>query len=176
MTASKSKQHQIVRGWHEQYHGQLVRFLRRGGNAPSDVQDLSQEVFLRLLRVEEPELVISPKAYLYRVAVHVLDEWRTRQQRDRLHSSEALEDLSSSLWPFDDDEHRRAVVADMRQALADLPPSHAAALVLRWHHGMSYAEIANRLDATERMVKRYIVKGYAELRIRFTPQTDKSHD
>jgi len=32
---------------------------------------------------------------------------------------------------------------------------------------MTYREIASRLDVTDRMVKRYIVKGYGALRVWF---------
>ena len=118
---------------------------------------------MRLLRAKNPELIESPRAYLYRIAIHVLDEWRSKERRARLHSNKGLDTLVAKSDAFDDPE-RRDVAVDLRQALATLPVRYGTTLVLRWHHGMSYKEIAAHLDVTERMVKRYIVKGYAKLR------------
>lgn len=160
----RSKTHGIVAGWHSEFGGQLAGFLRRGVRAPEDVQDLAQEVFLRLLRVEKPQLVRSPKAYLYRVAIHVLDEWRSRERRAHFTSltdqeeGERAEDIRG-------EERQRQTTVDVNRALQALPAPQAAALILHWHHGMTYPEIAERLSVTERMVKRYIVKGYAKMRL-----------
>jgi RNA polymerase sigma factor (sigma-70 family) len=51
----------------------LHRFLAsRLRNALSEVPDLVQEVFLRLLRVNRLDSVQSPEAYLFGIARHVL--------------------------------------------------------------------------------------------------------
>ena len=165
---SKAKQSQVIRRWYGQYHDQLIAFLRRGIHRPADVQDLAQEVFLRLLRVDNPELVRNPKGYLFRVAVHVLDEWRSKERRAQLHDSQGLEQLASNLGAQTDGVRYR-LVAEIRRALRTLPASYSAVLILRWHHGMTYTQIAQELDISQRMVKRYIAKGYAELRLRLEP-------
>ena len=36
--------------------------------------------------------------------------------------------------------------------------------MLRVKHGLTYKQVAEHLGVTERMVKRYVVKGYASLR------------
>jgi DNA-directed RNA polymerase specialized sigma24 family protein len=55
--------------WFHQWRVPLRRFLvgRRGVPA-ADVDDVAQEVFLRLVRYEKTELVDHPQAYLYKVA------------------------------------------------------------------------------------------------------------
>ncbi len=174
-TLSESESHPLVDGWYREFNDQLVGFLRRGVRAQADVQDLAQEIYLRLLRAKNPELIEAPRAYLYRVAIHVLDEWRSKERRNSLHSSAALSQLAAESGLFDDPE-RRDVVVDLREALLDLPVHYSTTLILRWHHGMSYKEIAEHLDVTERMVKRYIVKGYAKLRTRLETKGDRQRD
>lgn len=163
----KSNQHQLVDEWYRQFKSKLAEFLRRGVRSDADVQDLSQEVFLRLLRVKQPELIEAPRAYLYRIAVHVLAEWRTREGRARMHDSEELDDLSTGGGP-DQTAESDSQRAELQQALSHLPASYRATLVLHTQHRLTYREIAQHLGVTERMVKRYIVKGYAEMRQRLS--------
>src|SRR5579862_5231862 len=56
-------------------HGeQLRRFLASRVRQSVDVPDLTQEVYLRMLRVPNVESIRSPEAYLFTVAQHVLQQ------------------------------------------------------------------------------------------------------
>ena len=74
--------------------GDLQRFLvRRVGHA-QDADDLAQEVFARLLRVRDADLVRNPLSYLLGIATHVVREFRQRKQHERvLYDSDLAEDL-----------------------------------------------------------------------------------
>ncbi len=164
----------LVGEYYGEFHHQLKKFLLRGVVNDVDAQDLAQEIYLRLLRVKNPELVITPRAYVYRVAIHVLDEWRGRQRRERLNSSDELESLEAS-ESYDAPEQRE-LLAHVQEAIKQLPPAYSAAVILKWHYGMSYHDIAQHLGISERRVKRYIVKGYAQLRVRLKGQGPSSND
>ena len=152
-----------VAGWSDQYHGRLLRYLRRSLKLECDAQDVSQEVFLRLLRVPEDRVIEHPGAYLFRVAANVVNDWRTGQ---KMLETASPEDLDRDPAPDDNDEDYDNVKRQqqVRDALRALPAHYRAALLLKAQHGMTYREIASRLDVSERMVKRYIVKAYARLR------------
>ena len=65
--------------WFRQWRLPLRRFLlRRAGVLAADVEDVGQEVFLRLMRYETAELIEHPQAYLYKVASNVATEWSMR--------------------------------------------------------------------------------------------------
>ncbi len=160
--------------YYYEFHQQLMRFLRRGIANDADVQDLSQEVYLRLLRVKSPELVNEPQAYVYRVAMHVLDEWRGRQRRQQLHSSDSLELLASG--EADQSAEQLQMLATVQEAIRHLPPAYSAAVILKWHYGMRYQDIAQHLGISERRVKRYIVKGYAQLRVQLKSRGPHRHE
>src|SRR5258708_32087305 len=63
-------------------HGRkLRRYLAARLRNAADVSDLVQEVFLRLLRVEDHESIRMPEAYVFALANHVLYQHRLRQAR-----------------------------------------------------------------------------------------------
>src|SRR6185312_14188520 len=61
-------------------HGRRLReYLAGRVRNRSDVPDLAQEVYLRLLRVERPEEIRSPEAYLFTIATNLIYEHAVRQ-------------------------------------------------------------------------------------------------
>src|SRR5262245_52939191 len=88
-----------------QYAGPLHRFLAKRLGRPQDVDDLAQEVFVRLLRLERPELVRKPQAYLFSVAANLVREFRIRNEKEHErvdYDSEAAEqaaDNPAQPWP-----------------------------------------------------------------------------
>lgn len=64
----------FVSGMDKKYGGRLRRFLRLRVRDASDVPDLAQEVFLRLLRAPSHEDIRSPEAYLFTIASHVVQQ------------------------------------------------------------------------------------------------------
>jgi RNA polymerase sigma-70 factor (ECF subfamily) len=152
-----------VAGWYDEYHVRLLKYLRGSLRTDTDAQDVLQEVYLRLLRVPEDRVIDHPRAYVFRVAANVINDWRAGQ---KMFETRAPEDLDQVPGPHNsdndyDDGKRREQVG---QAVAALPVHYRAALLLSTQHDMSYREIASHLDISERMVKRYIVKAYARLR------------
>jgi RNA polymerase sigma factor (sigma-70 family) len=152
-----------VAGWYRQYHKRLLHYLRGSLRTESDAQDLSQEVFLRLLRVPEERVIEHPRAYLFRVAANVLSDWRDGQKTFHALPHEDPDSLPSA-DRADDEYDRRRRQERIRQVVAALPVHQRTALLLSAQHGMTYREIAASLGVSERRVKRYIVKAYASLR------------
>ena len=135
----------------------------RLGDSP-DLPDLAQEVFLRLLRIRQPELIRDPEAYVYRVALNVAQEWRLRAAQSKDHSSAALEALEAA------DEPEESTVRDQRQriirrAVAELPAATRSALLLHVYRDMTYEHVAEHMGVSRRAVKRYLANGYAALRV-----------
>lgn len=154
-----------VARWYDEYHLRLLNFLRTGLKADADAEDVSQEVYLRLLRIPENRIVEHPRAYLFRIAANVLNDWRAGQ---RILETRPPEELDRFAGPSDSAEEyeRTRRLERMNRALNALPAHYRATIALKTTHGMTYEEIAAHLGVSERMVKRYIVKAYARLRDR----------
>jgi DNA-directed RNA polymerase specialized sigma24 family protein len=59
----------------------LTAFIRRRVRRSADASDLTQELYLRLLRADRGELIRNPEAYLYTVAVNLLREQAVLDRR-----------------------------------------------------------------------------------------------
>ena len=85
--------------WARSWNAGLTRFLRRRLPQQIDAEDLAQEVYVRLLRVEKLELIEEPQAYLYKVAVNVAAEWRMRACNSKPHTADELDALVAATTP-----------------------------------------------------------------------------
>lgn len=154
-----------IAGWVRKWNHGLTRFLERRVPARIDAQDLAQEVYLRLLRVEGFDSIAEPQAYLYRVASNVATEWRLRACHAKPHSADELESLMAEASPESAiDEAQFA--AQLDAALRPLPPMVRGVLFLKLRDGLTHQEIAEQMGITVRVVRRCVTKGYVELRQR----------
>lgn len=127
-------------------------------------QDLAQEAYLRLLRIERAELVRKPRAYLYRIAVNLVSEFRLREQREPVtFDSQTFEDAAEQTSDISPDEHgeRIADAQHIEAILGQLPPLYRAIFVLRKRDGLSYPEIAEQLEISVHTVKKYLARAVA---------------
>src|ERR1700732_2368661 len=82
--------------WYRRWRAPLRKFLaRRGAVRSADLDDVAQEVFVRLLRYERAELVEHPQAYLFKMALNVAAEWAIRARNTQPHDASWLTDLLS---------------------------------------------------------------------------------
>lgn len=150
--------------WFREWRRPLLKFLaRRHHGAGADLDDLAQEVFLRLLRYDRAEFVDQPRGYLFKIAANVAHDWANRPAERFAHDPDWLDDLLTESEPDRDleaEERSRCVQA----ALLRLPPRCREVLRLHFGDGLKYEAIAAALGLTPRIVKREIVRGYAALR------------
>jgi len=151
--------------WFREWQLPLRRFLvRRRAGSTADIDDIAQEVFLRLLRYDRAELIDYPQAYLFKIAANVSADWSMRASRRMLHQSEWLAELVDTLTPERELE-REGFDEQLRLALDALPPRWREMLHLHFGGGSTYDEVARRLGVTRKMVKRDLAKAYASLRM-----------
>jgi len=110
-----------------------------------DADDVVQTVFLRLLRREfPPDLTRNPKAYLYRAAFNAaISVVRSRRRRD-FESVEDVEAPAAPPMPGVDEDAR----LELYGAIAQLRPTAAQILILRYVHDCDLAQIAKTLGTT----------------------------
>jgi RNA polymerase sigma-70 factor (ECF subfamily) len=151
----------------EQYHAGLHRFLMQRLRSTQNAQDLAQETYLRLLRVDNHELVRKPQAYLYRIASNLVYEFKLRERNDPVaFDSEAFERAAESSPAVSVIDSSEAVgfAQQLESVLGQLPPLYRAVFVLRKRDGMSYSEIARTLDISVHTVKKYLARAVAQCR------------
>lgn len=149
--------------WVRDHAEDLHRFLAKRRIIESDIKDVCQEVYLRILRFERSEVIEKPTAYLFRVAANVAHDFKLRQSKWLPLGAETLDAMACE--PGSDQlidlTYRKQVLMN---AVANLPPIPRAAITLQAQEGLTYEAIAERLGVSQRVVKRAVVRAYASLR------------
>lgn len=173
------------------YDGRLHKFLihqLETRQSQERADDIAQEVYLRLLRFRDPDLVRYPQAYLYQIARNVLADrleieghLRERVVFDSKIVEESQECREEEADP---DEHPISAqsaatsggiaedvaaqverVGELEYILSQLPPTYRAVLVLSKCEGMSYSEIAQKLQISVHTVKKYMHLALAQAQL-----------
>jgi RNA polymerase sigma-70 factor (ECF subfamily) len=153
-----------VAEWFRHWRAPLRKFLAgRAAVRAADIDDVAQEVFLRLLRYESAALVEHPQAYLFKMASNVAAEWAIRSRHRLAHEPHWLDALIAE-GSAEDGLDDLAMQQEIKRALATLTTRERAVLRLHFEEGLSYAQIALRLGVGLRMVRRDFEKSYGKLR------------
>lgn len=132
---------------------------------PGDIDELAQEVFVRLLRYGD-EAVVDPQAYLFRIAAGVAHEWRGRSRIGRSHDDDWLEDRQFEANAEPENElARRQMQEHVKAAVDRLEPRQREALLLHMDGGLTYKEIARLRGLPYRVVLRDLTRAYSTLRM-----------
>jgi len=141
----------------ERWSAPLLRYLERMVRDTGTAEELVQEVFLRVYRARErykPEARFS--TWLYRIGTNLaLNELRRPRRRDPHDSIDAddARPLAAEVSRVDDVVHARRLGEAAARELDALPERQRAALWLTAVEGLSYAEVAEALDVSEKAVK-----------------------
>ncbi|WIO73775.1 RNA polymerase sigma factor [Porticoccaceae bacterium LTM1] len=153
-------------------HGQVLRafLLARMGDSP-DVDDIMQEVFLRLSRMEDIDGRLSHefrenRSFILTIANNlVVDLSRSKVIRRRYQQSEQGLDGEKQV------EATPEIIADYRErleqverAILSLPPVWRKAFVMNRFKHLSYRQIAVEMGVSPRSVEKYIGHALAKIR------------
>jgi RNA polymerase sigma factor (sigma-70 family) len=155
----------------EKQHGQRLRRFLAARLPPraADVEDLAQEVFLRLLRVEHHETIRSTEAYLYTIAFHVLHQHVLRKASipEAVEISTLIDEMEST--PQSDpvtQAETQQQLDELQGALEQLSPKAQAVLLLHRRDGYSLEEIAAQLGFSRANAAKYLSKALLHCRQR----------
>ena len=151
-------------GLYSEHHGWLKRWLRGKLQCAEQAADLAQDTFVRLLAAPRARAtpLQTPRAYLTTVAQRLLiDHYR------RLSLEHAwLEVLAQQPELLVQSPEERLLILETLQRLdamlAGLPGAVRSAFLMAHIDELPYAEIAVRLDVSERTVKRYLVQAFEQ--------------
>ena len=143
----------------------LIHFLHHNWRNQADIDDLLQEVYMRLIAGAQKEIPAQTKAFVFSTARNLLID---RVRREQVVPIEAVADLDALGVAIDEPGPDRSVMArdELRRvqaALDRLPPRAREALLLRRVDGLSRAEIAQRMRIGEGTVKEYLSESVCAL-------------
>ena len=148
----------------QRYRYPLIAFFVRRVRSSAEAEDLTQEVFLRMVRRLGVSNVENVEAFLFRTAVNLL---RDRSRRGKTLASRET-DFAQRHGDIDDLTPER--LFDSRQSLSlvvevlwGLDERTRDAFILHRLEGMKHAQIAEVLGVSVSSVEKYIVKALAAL-------------
>jgi RNA polymerase sigma factor (sigma-70 family) len=159
-----------VAGLFREHNRALIAFLASRLDSVAEAQEVAQEAYVRLLRLENPEQVGFLRAYLFRIASNLaVDRLRQRNVRSDAAEEELFEEWLDTPVP-----ERRALAVDqlrlVREALRELPRKTSAAFVMHAIEGRGFDAIARTMKLTERMVRYHVARAMAHCRARLDEQ------
>ena len=141
----------------------LVRYLRQRLRSDADARDIAQEAFLRFLRLDSPERLRCPEAYLFRIAANLLWERRLKQQ------AESGTIIADELSISEDTPLEIALANDeaarITATVADLPPLYRAILMLHIRDGLTFQQIAKKSGISLSLAKKHYYRALVMCRM-----------
>jgi RNA polymerase sigma factor (sigma-70 family) len=143
----------------------LIRYFGKRIREAYDVDDLVQEVFVRLVRQAALESVQQIDSYVFQTAANVIRD-RARRHAARHHREH--DELSESDLPTNDLSPERVLLgtehlARAVAALEELPDNTRRVFMLRRYEGMRHEEIASHLGISISGVRFHMEKAKAHL-------------
>ena len=157
----------------EQNRSRVLNLVYRFIGSRHEAEDLAQEVFLKIYRSRkryEPRARFS--TWLYRITANLcLNFRRDATRRDMLKISTLEKEGERAQGILDPrserpDLHqsREEIRKQVREALHQLPENQRMAIILAKYENLSYREIAEIVDSTEKAIKSLLHRARTTLR------------
>ncbi len=143
------------------HEGDLRHWLLRLGVKAHELDDIIQDVYCRLLRLERFDHIEDPRAYFFRSARNVLLEQVRRSKVVSIMTVQNLDELGvADLGPSPESAaSSRAELTRVLGLIEGLPARCRQVFELRKVHGLSQAETAKVLRISENIVEKETAKG-----------------
>lgn len=152
--------------WFKRWRRPLRQWLSHRSSIPAvDLDDMAQEVFMRVLRYSDDEVVKNPQGYLFRIAANVANEWAERSRNRQPHDDSWLDELiepgeGQPETQFEKESFERS----LQRMIDGLPNRMGIILIEHIWEGKPYKQIAEELGVTYRIVLRDLTHAYATMR------------
>ena len=138
----------------------LKRFLRRFLYKQEDIDEISQETFLRAYKATKGREIDSPKAYLFQVARSLAYSELSRKTRKLTdYLEDALEDQAGTTDLLEDEVAAQQKIRFFFDAIAELPPQCRHVFLMRKVQGMPHKAISQSLGIGASAVEKHIAIG-----------------
>lgn len=153
-TDAVGRRHELVARTFERFRTPLLRYLTDLLSRRDEAEDLVQETYLRLMRVESIELG-RVRALIFKVATHLAyDRFRQRRARGPHGDYDELAELPANQPTPDRIVAFEQGVEIVKRTLLDLKPRCRQVFLLRTSAELGYDEIAKRLGISRRTAER----------------------
>jgi RNA polymerase sigma-70 factor (ECF subfamily) len=143
------------------HEAEIRRWIQSVYYEKAEVDDIIQDIYFKLLRLDSVRHITDSRAYLYQAARNAIAGRLRRKRIVSIRNVQNLDDLGicdRSPSP----ERVAAARAELKWVLcliANLPDRCSQVMKLRKIYGLSQAEAASRLAVTENIIEKETIKG-----------------
>ncbi len=161
----------LLDAWARRYRRALFRYFRKRTRTSTDLEDLVQEVFLRLAHRSDLGTIERADRYLFSTATSVLnDRWR----RDTARATDTHEPFDETLHGLADFPPERVLIGQefveaLIAAMDELPERTRTVFALYHFEEFPHARIASQLGMAISTVEKHMARANAHLLRRLGP-------
>ncbi len=152
-----SVRQQTFTAMYSEHHGWLRGWLRKKLRCDQQAADLAHDAFIRVLMLPEPQNIKEPRAFLATTAGRLLIDGARRQRIEKAYMHALAIQCEDAGMPDPAAIHVALQALErIAEMLAGLPAKARDAFLLSRLDGLTYNEIASRLEVSPSTVKNYI--------------------
>ena len=148
---------QTLAAMYSEHHGWLHNWLRKKLGCSQYAADLAHDAFIRVLMLAEPQNIKEPRAFLATTAGRLLIDGARRRRIEKAYMEALVIQCADAGMPDPAAIHVALQALErIAEMLAGLPAKAREAFLLSRLDGLTYSEIATRLEVSSSTVKNYI--------------------
>lgn len=150
----------------ERYHVRLYNYFLRMGLDRDSGQDLTQNLFYRIIKYRNSYHEGSPvKAWIYQMARNLLTDYYLQEKKENDIIEKASSELKGSADVFREEDYRR-----LDSAMMQLPESQRELIVLSRYQQLRYSDISSVTGLSVPAIKVAIHRAIKQLRTIYLKQ------
>ncbi|MBW2370323.1 MAG: RNA polymerase sigma factor [Deltaproteobacteria bacterium] len=164
-----AKVHQIINTYYKNYHTGLCKYLSHHLYSKEDIEDVAQEVYLRLVRHPDLDKFPPSLSFLRKIASNILiDRFRSQRAKSQ-YTHVPLDDVPVATSVASPERLTRSKMGlEMFQCVFEAVNEDCRkAFTLHRFHGLTYNEIAKEMSISKSMVNKHISHFLFELKKKF---------
>jgi RNA polymerase sigma-70 factor (ECF subfamily) len=138
-------------------------------------EELAQEVFLRVYRSHDYQPTAKFRSWIFRIATNLSLNWLRDHRHEAAHqrldhppAAGRLREPRARMLNIEEYLVKDSRLAEVRAAIALLPPNHRAAVLMHKYQELDYSEMAQALNCSIPAVKSLLFRAYENLRKRLS--------
>ncbi|MFD1020525.1 RNA polymerase sigma factor [Thalassobacillus hwangdonensis] len=160
----KDGDHEAFRFLMQRYKSTVEKFAFQFGLLPDEVQDVTQEVFLKVYNNISKYEGGKFSTWIYQICLNVTRDYFRKQQRERRKWKKAQRDAEVTFREETAKYFSSEEKAEMHGFIRGLNEKYRTPIILYYFHEMSYEEIAEATKVSLSAVKSRIHRAKAKLK------------
>jgi RNA polymerase sigma-70 factor (ECF subfamily) len=175
------KNDEFISALYRENSSKLVRFLTRKLQEPQQAEEVAQEAYLRLQKLDAPAELDNARAFLFQVASNLAtDQLRRRQLHNNYLASQQQQvevqvdaGMNMGLDPVEQLAAQEKALL-IKHTLDSMQPKVRQAFLLHRKSGLSYSAIAAEMQVSVSSVEKYIFTALKQFRATLVPKKEDS--